>query len=231
MAPRRIPRVEVLPLDAIKIDESYYRPATPWRVAKIRRGGWNRVASGALAVNQREDGDYYLLDGRHRLTAARAEGLEEITALVYSELPREEEIETYILMNMGRVGHTSAERLKAEQARGEEEANEFTDLVTRSGYTIVGRGERSQAEYQLTAVAEALLLFRRNAARLEEALALAHQRGVTPLTYHELYAALDGARRLAVRQARRFGLPAEEEAQDMNPYPSRGQRTVFHDLF
>jgi hypothetical protein len=55
--------------DKLLIDESYQRSATQAKVRNIANK-WSWIACGSLIVGSR-DGQYYLIDGGHRVMAAR----------------------------------------------------------------------------------------------------------------------------------------------------------------
>jgi ParB-like nuclease domain len=95
--PRGVPRLRVIPVAAvvgtleptISFDAAF-RPASElvrqrWeRIALAHRRG---IALPPIAVLQRSDG-YYVVDGRHRVSVARALGHSEITAWVTSAQDR-----------------------------------------------------------------------------------------------------------------------------------------------
>lgn len=84
---------EMVPLDRVFADR-YCRPIRQWQVSRQRRN-WNVDKVGSLYVSLRNDGRYAVLDGNHRIAAARLEGITHLPARVYIDLIYQQEAELY----------------------------------------------------------------------------------------------------------------------------------------
>lgn len=60
---------------------------------------WDESAAGAVILNMREDNTYAVLDGQHRVLAAKKVGVTELNALVFIGKSREEEAKLFVQLN------------------------------------------------------------------------------------------------------------------------------------
>lgn len=72
----------------------YARPLRQWRVNQLI-ATFERAALGVLLLSMRNDGSYAILDGHHRMQAAKHHGLASLDAFVYIDLTLEQEAHLY----------------------------------------------------------------------------------------------------------------------------------------
>lgn len=80
--------------------------------------GWDDSAAGAIILNWREDDTYAVLDGQHRVLAARKVGKTELNALVFVGKTREEEARLFVQLNT-KHNVSSIDRFRANLKAGE----------------------------------------------------------------------------------------------------------------
>lgn len=73
VAPRPSQRVAFLPTGHLRIDPSYQRDVNEPRIKRMA-AAWDDRRADTLTVSAR-DGSFYVLDGQHRLLAARMAGI------------------------------------------------------------------------------------------------------------------------------------------------------------
>lgn len=136
-------KIEMRRLDLLTIDPDVQRPLDDVRVSKIARE-FTWEAFGVPVASRREDGQEVLLDGQHRVAAARQVGFTNTgcRVLVYVGLSREREAELFRLLN--NTKHPSALDLflvALIERRPEETA--INDIITESGMKVVRSGEKA----------------------------------------------------------------------------------------
>ena len=72
----------------------YARPLRQWRVNKLI-AEWDRQALGVLLLSMRDNGCMAIIDGQHRVEAAKVMGLDAVDAMVYIDLTLEDEARLY----------------------------------------------------------------------------------------------------------------------------------------
>jgi len=80
------------------IVDTYQGHVSKHLVDKIA-ANWNESAAGAVILNLREDNTYAVLDGQHRVLAAKMVGVTELPALVFIGKSRQEEAKLFVLLN------------------------------------------------------------------------------------------------------------------------------------
>jgi uncharacterized protein DUF6551 len=93
---RKKPFTRLIPAQDIKVDPRVQRQLIPARV-KALAAALDLDALGILLVSKREKGDYYVLDGQHRIAALMAEDLGEweVNCQVYEGLTLAQEAEFF----------------------------------------------------------------------------------------------------------------------------------------
>jgi hypothetical protein len=119
----------------LKIDDDYQREASGNKVQAIARG-WSWIACGAIIVGER-DGMYYVVDGQHRVMAARRiADIRELPALVYQTESKKEEAQGFLNANTRRKPMTSIDRFKASLVVGDPIAIRAQQLIVASGRAV-----------------------------------------------------------------------------------------------
>lgn len=141
----RIPKNVRINKNKLKVDTRKYQRAKYERlVDKITREfSWN--AFGALVVNLRKDGSMWVLDGGHRLGAAKDR--DEVTTVpcaLVCGLTLEEESEAFIQINKQRKAMQGLETWKGELMAKRPSALLLNSLLVRHGFVVgpnVSQGE------------------------------------------------------------------------------------------
>jgi len=166
------PKLEVMILADLEIDEEYQRARTEAKVHKLR-ADFNPNACQPLAVSKRSDGKLFCVDGQHRSAALQELGFETWNALLYKNLNREEEAAMWCKLNTGQSKPKATERFKARIKAAEPEALAIKALVEKAGFSVhTQRGIRGNGTGgitpgiggEITAVEALERVYRRNKA-------------------------------------------------------------------
>lgn len=121
-------------LSKIKVDPTYQRPVTLSRIKRYA-GTWDDEAAGVVVLSLRANGTYYVVDGLHRVLAAREAGRTEIRAITYEHMTRSDEARLWRELN-DEVSPRSEDRFRAALAEGQPEAKEILRTAEACGYRI-----------------------------------------------------------------------------------------------
>lgn len=130
----------------IKTDPAYQRSLNMRRVYRIANN-WNWVACGVLVVSMRGP-SYFVVDGQHRLAAARVVSHVSDLPCIAFELSQIDEARGFLALNMEHSPPTMIERWPALLAAGDRAARFVDDLVGESGFEIkkTGTGMRNAVQ-------------------------------------------------------------------------------------
>lgn len=123
-----------LPVNILKVDESYQKPLSNAHVKKITKD-FDYMGVGQIHVSKRANGTYWVFDGQHRTAAYRELGITDINAIVYEGLNIEEESKGYVYYN-NTMKQTQLQKFKAELVAGVPEALEITRIVDSVGLGV-----------------------------------------------------------------------------------------------
>lgn len=135
-----IPDMEWLPINDLIIDEQYQRNTASRRSLNniaIIRDNFSWAKCSPLTVANLGTGKYAVIDGQHRLEAARQ--LEDVLSLPCWILPQprtDEQAKAFIGINKNRVAITPYSVYKAEIAAGDSKAVMVDDFCKRVGIII-----------------------------------------------------------------------------------------------
>lgn len=76
------PKFEILLLDDLNVDKSYQPDPTQRRIDKFAQG-WDWLQVGTPQLNRRPNGMLYIIDGQHRIAAARKKGIDSLQCEVF----------------------------------------------------------------------------------------------------------------------------------------------------
>lgn len=112
----------------------------PKRVINERRAKkfarlWDPDALGILTVNLRESGEYVVLDGNHRCTAAIMLGIESLVFEVL-ELSPHREAEVFLKLNKERVSVNALDTFNVELEAGVKSVKEISAILKRVGVKL-----------------------------------------------------------------------------------------------
>ena len=129
----------VLPAQ-LEIDAKYQRSLDGDQSQMLVRGiaqHWNWDLCQPLVVARRPDGKLYVIDGQHRLAAARLRGdIAQLPAVVVQYESVEDEAASFVLLNQQRKPLTKLDLFKAAVASGDTTASAIVDAMQAAGLSI-----------------------------------------------------------------------------------------------
>ncbi|MEA3053518.1 MAG: hypothetical protein QOG72_2421 [Sphingomonadales bacterium] len=136
----RRPSIEWVPLAELSIDPAYQRSiensASRRLIAVIARG-WNWDLCMTIAVSRRPDDSLFVVDGQHRLAAARLRGdIDAMPCCITRRASAADEATLFIAANRARRPINALEDFHAAQAAGEEEAVAIATMVSHAGLRL-----------------------------------------------------------------------------------------------
>lgn len=138
-----MPRLDYLPVRAIRVDDSYQRPIKPGRVRQILRD-FTWAQFGALMVVDQGDGTYTVYDGQHRLKAAQAHpDIDEVPAIVVRLDAAREEAAHFLGVNINRSAISTVEKYWAGIEAGDEGMMRICAVLDEAGCEVVPAGTKS----------------------------------------------------------------------------------------
>ncbi len=126
---------EWIPVSDINIDTTYQRHLSTTKVQAIS-AHFNEVAAGTLAVSLRDNGQYYAMDGRHRLAAMKKRGILLAECKVCRGLTVEQEAEIFIFCNTVRKTPDALDVFRARLVAKDPVAEAINGVVERCGLSI-----------------------------------------------------------------------------------------------
>lgn len=125
-------------LDSLKVDAQgdggYARPVSEHRVQHLLED-WNPFSVQPLAVSKRPNGQLYLIDGQHRVEAARLAGVPELPAIIFEGLDRRAEADLYLRF-ADALPQQAISQFNARLARGDQSAETVRKTVEQAGLKI-----------------------------------------------------------------------------------------------
>lgn len=111
----------MIPKSDLRVDEEYQRGQNEGKIKAIA-SEWSWVACGALIVGDRE-GAYFVVDGQHRLLAARRRtDIAELPCVVFETTTVQQEAKGFLAANTQRKPITSLDRFRALVCTDDEDA-------------------------------------------------------------------------------------------------------------
>lgn len=104
--------IVMLSPDNLLIDNRYQRPVNPALVSRIARH-YSEALFSPLLVAQRGSSKYYVVDGQHRLEAAKELGLQEIPCFIYQNMSPSEEASLFVNQQVATCRLTPRDTYKA----------------------------------------------------------------------------------------------------------------------
>jgi len=137
------PRVVWLDLALLTIDMRYQRDIGEGgrqHVSRIvKTFNWNCYQP--IIVTENADGTYPVIDGQHRLEAAKAHPLiDQLPCYIIDAPEISKQAQIFVEVNSNRRGLTSSQRFWASHAAGEPSAVALVDICTKAGVTILRHG-------------------------------------------------------------------------------------------
>ncbi|MBV6343375.1 ParB/RepB/Spo0J family partition protein [Candidatus Magnetobacterium casense] len=104
MTNHRDNRISLIAVGDLQIDHYYQRPLSEEK-ANIITKNFHIDKVGVLKVSRR-DGGYFVIDGQHRLAAAKKRGLTHLPCLIYDDLGPDDEADLRLAFNTRKVDAT-----------------------------------------------------------------------------------------------------------------------------
>lgn len=134
------PTLEWVALDQLMIDEAYQRSLENKSSITLIRNiatAWDWGLCQPLAVSRREDGRLFVVDGQHRLAAARLRGdLPHLPCVVSARSSAAEEAHTFVALNRNRRALNAVDVFKAALAAGDGDSREIMALINGAGLSV-----------------------------------------------------------------------------------------------
>lgn len=134
--------IEDVPINLTRVSPSAQRQQKLWHIHNIAKS-FNPDKLGVITVSLR-DGVYYVVDGAHRIAAAKLAGHEDasITAHVYEGLSEKEEAELFLVLNDVRPV-SKLDKFKVSVTAGDPTACAIKSIVGSLGYRVAMNGASS----------------------------------------------------------------------------------------
>ena len=123
-----------VPIDKIFIDKTYGRTLDAANLRRILRG-WDPLALGVVLLSLRPDGRYAVIDGQHRIEAARKMEISTIPARVYIDLSHSDEARLYRLFGIHKA-QTPLDRFRAAVAERQPMALKIKSIIEGMGLDV-----------------------------------------------------------------------------------------------
>lgn len=179
----------------LNVDTSYQRNISETRIKAIS-SGWRWEGVGKLVVAEREDGKLFVVDGQHRLIAARKRSdVNMLPCLVYRSNSIAEEAELFLLLNTGRGPMGALQRFKSLVITKNPIALSIKSVAEDLGLVIPEKYYNSTTKSNkvttLACVAALLDTWKQNPVLAEKSLrlskAIAQDKAITKELYHGLF--------------------------------------------
>lgn len=128
----------------LNVDDSYQRSHSTEKVLELA-SNWSFVACGSICVGEREDGSLWVIDGQHRVIAARKRhDIKTLPCLVFETTGSQEEAKGFLNTNANRKPISSISQFKAAVTAGDEIAIFVKETLDRLGIKMsTGDGKRT----------------------------------------------------------------------------------------
>ncbi len=128
-------------LDELHIDESYQRSLQ--NHVKIIARDWNPTKCDPLKINFREDGNWYVWDGQHRLEAAKIRGIKYLLCDIVVGLTQEQEAALFGCQGVGIKKPDPYDIFKANVCAGEEIDTAIKDMCDKYDLLVNRNNKRA----------------------------------------------------------------------------------------
>ena len=144
-------RVELLPLDALLVDEAYQRPVS-WPFVRREAARFDHSLVGTIDVAQRSPSTFAILDGQQRSQIVRLVGKGSIWCSIYVGLDLQSEARFFLLKNRDRKSVHPYYTFRAMFASGEPDAVAIQGIDERYGYRLNVQAANERHPEQIAAV-------------------------------------------------------------------------------
>lgn len=137
------PSIEFKPVADLEVDDAYQRSAEEGSSRSLIRAiaqDWDWRLCAPLTVSRR-DGRFFVIDGQHRMEAAKLRGdISFLPCIVSSFDTLAEEAGCFVQVNTRRRQVTPLETFKAELAAGDPAAVKINKIITDAGLSVAKHG-------------------------------------------------------------------------------------------
>lgn len=144
------PQLVMLPVDRLVVDDTYQRPITPQGRSNILRiiesFDWRKFAP--VIVVPVDDGNYAIIDGQHRATAALMHPKVDLVPCMVIEATTQEAAACFAAINGAVTSMQLGQMFHARVASGEMFAVAISDLCRRAGVRIL-KAKAGADDYQV----------------------------------------------------------------------------------
>lgn len=142
-----MPALQFTPPNMLHIDEGYQRsidnPASQKLIRKIARD-WDWSLCLPLVVARREGNAMFVIDGQHRLAAAKMRGdIQQMPCVIMDFPDPATEADKFVKLNSNRAPLTALDLFRAALASGDEDAALIMDAMTDAGLKLA-KGTNNQ---------------------------------------------------------------------------------------
>jgi ParB-like chromosome segregation protein Spo0J len=159
-------RFEMVPLEALMVDERYQRPLTNFVDTVARE--YDPALVGTLIVSERPNGKMAVIDGQTRMEGMRANGETAAPCLVYSDLTRAQEAQLFSDLQTKRRGMATYLRFRAALVAEDEEAMGIAAIVREAGFEL----DVEETAHTIKAISALERVYRRDPALLVTVMAV-----------------------------------------------------------
>lgn len=135
-----LPALQYLLPQQLEIDAQYQRSLDSEQSQQLVRAiaqHWNWDLCQPLVVARRPDGKLYVIDGQHRLAAARLRGdIPQLPAVVVQYDSVEDEAASFVLLNQQRKPLSKLDLFKAAVASGDTTASAIVEAMDKAGIRL-----------------------------------------------------------------------------------------------
>lgn len=142
---------QYVPVNALRVDPSYQRTTNITRVKKMAQA-FEPSLVGRLVVSLRDEGEYYVVDGQHRLAAMRHCRIALAPCVVYHGWDAEREAEVFRILNTTIKQPTHYERHRAGVCAKHSDALDIERIVADAGCQLTERHPRGGSRGHVAAI-------------------------------------------------------------------------------
>lgn len=147
-APRYIDKHE------LNVDHAYQREKVIIKKVQQIQSSWSWVGCGMILVALRKDGSYWVMDGQHRVLAARNRSdIDELPCLVFTVESKNDEAAGFLVANTQRKPVTAIAKYKAMVLTKDATAMAVDDVLDRLGIEVA---ETAVSVHQIKCVTKCL---------------------------------------------------------------------------
>lgn len=134
-----------------QVDESYQRGLNETKVEALA-SNWSDNAVGTIEISERADGSHYIIDGQHRVAAARLIGIRSLPAKIYTGLTLAEEAAAFVQSNTWRTSPLPLAIFRARLAAGDPTAHAILRVIEEAGYVLAPEYRSSRNPRHMRAI-------------------------------------------------------------------------------